>query len=196
MLELSSDIEIAGVDTIRLRLFIGGRVCCDTQLAHPDFGWHRYLMGNKLERNDLDGFKFNARHYLSLVDSLVDLEVCWLLKTGYEAIISVLELGMMALLIGMFFIAGSHFWLYVSVCALANLTMIAANLVVMRRYSAINRFRDRQLVMFENRCADFVKKEWGALCHCTGRKGELETQGYSSRRPQPIPVDIVALPVK
>lgn len=195
MLELDSQIEITGRDQIRVLLLFGSRLCRDVQVVHPDLGWLKFLMENKKECNDPDGFDYNARCYLSLVDRLVDQEVLLLVERD-EAFMAVLEFGALILLIGMFLIAWSHFWMYVGACAIASMTILIANLVAKKRYSAINRFRDRQLVMFDSRCADLVRKEWSELCHYTGRKVALETQGYPSRRLQPIPADTVALPVK
>lgn len=195
MLEFSSRIEITGNDSVRIQLLFGRRICSDIQVSDSDLGWFRYLMNNKMERNDRDGFAYNASRCLNLVDSLVEHEVHCLCKR-HEAFMDKVELGVMALFFAFLFFAEYNFWLYVGASTLTSLALQIANQLATRRYEAMELFRNRQLATFRTRCHDFVEKEWGTLCHCTGRKGELATQGYVSRKSKPIPVDTAILPVK
>jgi hypothetical protein len=185
MPDFYSRTEIIGQDEIRVQLLSGSRTCCDVDVYDPGLGWFWFLMDNKRNREDLDGFAYNARRYLELVDEIVDDEVQLLIER-YEILLELLNAAVQASLIILIVVSRHCAWLYVCASILVGLVAIAAYLMILLRKLAAEQFQKEQANTFQCRFTEFIKAEWEASCRCIGIRRIKNTLRRYTGQSRPI----------
>jgi hypothetical protein len=132
------------------------KLCIDVAVAHPHIAHYLSLCDNKLARNDMDGYIFNAEKYFSLVDTSVQQSLEKMLQSLSRKM-SRLTVAMLAvMLIG---IAGAPFyaWSIPTFFAIALTVMVSGIGFLSRRYSSVDSYRHWLQSSKEERFGSFCR---------------------------------------